>query len=102
MKQFDNLVDALKDLLSRGYTIDFNIRENAVVCGEAGVSLEPHEFEIDEVYRFEGMNNDPGDSTILYAISSHHGHKGVLVNAYGAYEDGVSSEIVAKLYSHIV
>ncbi len=99
MKQFESLVAALSDLRSRGYTIDFNLQENCIVCGEHNLSLEPEEFEIDETYRFEGMN-DPDDSSILYAISSKHGHKGVLVNAYGVYADTASSKMVSKLSKH--
>ena len=99
MKQFDNMVDALNDLKKRGYTLDFNLHQNVIICGDANVSLAPNEFEIDETYRFEGMN-DPDDSAILYAISSHHGQKGVLVNAYGAYSDEASADMVAKLSKH--
>ena len=99
MKQFENLVDALSDLKERGYTLDFNLLENSIACASHQLSLAAEEFEIDETYRFEGMN-DPDDSAVLYAISSRFGHKGVLVNAYGVYADGASSEIIAKLSNH--
>lgn len=99
MKQFDSLVDALNDLRSRGYTTDFNLRQNCLVCDAHDIALEPDEFSIDEVYRFEGMT-DPDDSAILYAISAKNGRKGVLVNAYGVYADDVSDEMIARLQSH--
>lgn len=100
MQPYKTLSEAVNDLTKKGYTYNFNIKEDCIHCSENNTSLQPSEFEIDEVYRFEGMN-DPGDSTILYAISSHHGLKGLLVNAYGAYDDGAASELVKKLKVHL-
>jgi len=97
MKSYDNLIDALNDLKLRGYTIDFNLMQNQIACDQHNLYLEPNEFEIDEAYRFEGMN-DPDDSSIIYAISSQHGKKGVLINSYGPNADEVSSEMVLKLH----
>jgi hypothetical protein len=99
MRSYSTLVEALNDLKKRGYTTDFNLQSNCLYCGATQTSLDPKEFEITEVYRFEGMN-DPSDSSILYAIESHHGMKGVLVNAYGLYADDMNSEMVAKLSKH--
>jgi hypothetical protein len=48
------------------------------------------------VHRFEGMTS-PDDSSVLYAISSTGGLKGVLVDAYGAYTESVSTEMIKKL-----
>lgn len=49
------------------------------------------------MYRYEGMT-DPGDQSILYAISSEkYALKGVLVNAYGIYADPVTAEMEKKL-----
>jgi hypothetical protein len=60
------------------------------------VSLSPHEFEIVEVHRYEG-NSDPGDEEVVYAIESKHGHKGILVDAFGVYSGEVSTELLEKL-----
>ena len=99
MKNYETVSEAVNDLNKRGYTHDFNLGEDCLVCGEI-LSLSPEEFEIDEVYRFEGMT-DPGDEMIVYAISSRKGdEKGVLVNAYGPYEDIDSSVIMKKLKIH--
>jgi hypothetical protein len=57
----------------------------------------PDDFEVTEVYRFEGMT-DPDDQSVLYALESKDGIKGTLVNGYGLYSDGATDELIAKLY----
>ncbi len=80
----------------RGYTLDFNLQENCLQCTSEGLELSPEDFEVVEVYRFEGMT-DPADSSVLYAIESTDGLKGMLVNAYGVYANTASAELIAKL-----
>jgi hypothetical protein len=96
MKSFDTLTEAVEDLKKRGYLLDFNVKETCLENAEKGVQLSPSEFEITEVYRFEG-NTDPGDEMVLYAIESNNGLKGMLVNAYGAYSSPLPDSLVAKL-----
>jgi hypothetical protein len=96
MKQFETLTDALSDLRERGYVYDFNLAGNCLACKELSLSLHPEQFAITEFYRFEGMT-DPADNSVLYAIESDTGVKGVLVNAYGFYADTISSDMVNKL-----
>jgi hypothetical protein len=97
MRSFDTLTEAMADLKSRGYDRDFNLRETFIECGQTGTKLSASDFEITEVYRFEG-NTDPGDELVLYAIEAPvKGMKGTLVNAYGPYANTVSGELVAKL-----
>ena len=99
MKSYDTLTEAINDLKARGYTADFNLRETQIECTSLGRKLSPAEFEITEVYRFEG-ETDPGDELVLYAIESTDGLKGTLVNAYGAYSNTVSGELIGKLTVH--
>jgi hypothetical protein len=54
------------------------------------------EFHVDEVHRFEGMTN-PDDSSILMAIQSTSGIKGILVDAYGVYAESLSPEMIERL-----
>lgn len=93
---YDTLLDAINGLKAKGYTYDFNLKENRIHCTAADRELSPEEFDVTEVYRFEGMTN-PDDSSILYAIESHDGLRGTLVNAYGMYADPVSDTMMAKL-----
>lgn len=101
MKSYETMSEAVNDLIKRGYDHDFNLEKEWVECKQNNCRLKADEFEIDEVYRFEG-DTDPGDENIVYAISSTKENiKGVLVNAYGVYSDTTSAELVAKLNKHI-
>ena len=100
---YDTVSEAVNDLIKRGYTTDFsiNVKKECLVCAAIPEPLSPDEFEIDEVYRFEG-ETDPGDEMIVYAISStKHNLKGVVVNAYGIYSDSATSKIVERLKKHV-
>ena len=96
MKAYDTLVEALKGLKSRGYTLDFNLQPDCLHCAANDIRLHPEDFEITETYRFEGETN-PSDESVLYAIEAKDGSKGVLVNAYGIYADAASATMAKKL-----
>lgn len=96
MYAYDTLSEAVNGLKQRGYTIDFNVKDNFVICNTTPLSLSPDEFEIAEFYRFEG-NSDPADEAVVYAIESKHGHRGILVNGYGPDADAAGAELVKKL-----
>lgn len=99
MKSYNTLVEALDDLRSRGFTADFSLKDDSLECAALQLNLHPEDFEIVELYRFEGIAN-PDDSSILYAIEGKGGLKGALVNAYGMYADPVSAALAAKLTIH--
>ncbi|WP_199120672.1 phosphoribosylpyrophosphate synthetase [Pedobacter sp. ASV28] len=97
---YETLTEAVEDLGQRGYEYDFNLGEEFIECKALDLKLMPEEFEIEEFYRFEGMN-DPADSAVVYAISSPVGNlKGVLIDAYGAYAENISPELLGKLKIH--
>ena len=97
MRNYSTLSEAINELAKRGYTSNFNLKNDGLECAENTNLLKPEEFEIDEVYRFQDMS-DLDIESILYAISSpKHNLKGLLVNAYGIYSDTATTELVAKL-----
>jgi hypothetical protein len=100
MYSYDTVTEAVNDLAKRGYTYNFNLGDGCIECKTHNLNLKPDEFQIDEIYRFEG-DSDPADETIVYAISSgKHRLKGILVNAFGVYSDSASNELIAKLKMH--
>ncbi|GAO42743.1 cupin domain-containing protein [Flavihumibacter petaseus] len=99
-ENYGTLSQTVNGLAAAGYTTDFNIREDCLVCQHTNTVLSPQEFNIDKVYRFEGAS-DPDDQAVVYAISSpKFGMKGVLVNGYGIFADEASSKLVDKLKTH--
>ena len=100
MSSADTVTGALKDLKGRGYTVDFNIAFDKIICTDNKICLNPHEFEIVEVFRFEGDSN-PSDEDVVYAIESKNGEiKGTMTSAYGMYAETVSNEMIQKLAIH--
>ena len=96
MKSFDTLSEAIFSLKNQGYTNDFNLHPEWIECPPLKLRLMPEEFHVDQVHRFEGMTS-PDDSSILFAVSSSSGLKGLLVDAYGPYADSLSPIMVQKL-----
>ncbi|HEX5654651.1 MAG TPA: hypothetical protein VFX58_16350 [Chitinophagaceae bacterium] len=94
---YDTVTEAVNGLKARGFDMDFNLKENCLVCLEHRFSAD--EFEIVEVYRFEG-NTDPADEAVVYAVQSVNGLKGVLVNGYGISADEMSTDMAQKLHIH--
>lgn len=97
MISYDTVTEAVNGLKQRGYTTDFNLDENCIICHAD--KFNPSEFEIVEFHRFEG-NSDPSDQAVVYAIESKNGMKGVLVNGYGVSSDPMSDEMMRKLKVH--
>lgn len=66
----ETLSEMMNQLSLQGYCIDLNTHQ-MMIHGD------PTAFTVDSVYRFEGPT-DPGDESILYAISSrkHIAHTG--------------------------
>lgn len=96
---YDTVSAAIQGLRERGYAKDFNLRENCIICDEE--KYHAKDFEITEVYRFEG-DTDPADEAAVYAIESNKGDRGVLVSGYGISADEMSAEMVKKLSLHRV
>lgn len=94
-RDYDTVTEAVSDLQKKGFTMNFSLlaEKECLVCHHTSLQLSPHEFLIEEIYRFEG-DSDPGDEMIVMAISSEKFQvKGVVVNGFGMYSDGVTSKI---------
>ena len=97
MESYDTVVAALNGLKARGYTVNFNIAFDQLMCIENKICLNPDEFEIVEMHRFEG-NSNPADEDVVYAVESKSGDiKGVISSAFGLYADAASTAMLQKL-----
>ncbi|RZJ49947.1 MAG: phosphoribosylpyrophosphate synthetase [Flavobacterium sp.] len=96
MTNYDTLTEAINTKQAEGYTFDFNLSNSTLSCKTLNKTFESSEFNVDAFYRFEGDSN-PDDSSILYAIQTESGVKGLLVDAYGAYSDNLNAAMIQKL-----
>jgi len=94
MFSYDTVTQAVEGLKERGYSLDFNLAENCLIC--QGRKFNVEDFSIVEFHRFEG-DSDPSDEAVVYAIESLDGKKGVLVSGYGISAEGASAEMAKKL-----
>jgi len=85
-RNYLSMLEAVNSLRERGYTYDYDYENACLYCKLISEKFEADDLKITEYYRFEGMS-DPDDNTIVYAIESNQGHKGILIDAYGAYAD---------------
>ena len=100
MQSYDTVVDALNGLKARGYTTDFNIAFDKLICTDKKHILKPDEFEIVETYRFEGETN-PSDEDVVYAIESKDGNiKGVITSVLDCMLIVYLTEMIQKLSKH--
>ena len=90
--------EAINKLRAKGFTLDFNLQENCLVCNDNKYNAD--EFDITDIYRYEG-NSDPGDEAAVYGIQSKNGEKGILVSGYGLSTDQMSADILKKLSGHV-
>jgi hypothetical protein len=97
MNSYSTLSEAINDLKRRGYSEDFNLTPHCIECSSKNLQFHPENFTVDEYHRFEGMSNTD-DNSIVFAISSTDGVKGVLVDAYGMYAENLTEPMIKKLY----
>jgi hypothetical protein len=96
MNTYETLSQAITALKETGYVNDFNLHPEWIECAPLKMKFTAVEFHVDQVHRFEGMSSTD-DNSVLYAISSSSGVKGLLVDAYGVYAQSVSEQMIKKL-----
>ena len=80
----DTVSDAIRRLQADGYTGNwFANAAHDLQCDESGEVLDPTEVEIDHILRFEG-ESDPGDESIVFALRTPSGNRGIYSAPYGA------------------
>ncbi|MBU7570569.1 MAG: hypothetical protein KAF41_07970, partial [Flavobacterium sp.] len=92
--KYATVLEAIKQLRDAGFMVDFNIEGNFLTANSSNDHID--DFEIVEVYRYEGDSNPDEESTV-YGIESKDGVKGILVTSYGMYIDDISEELLQKL-----
>lgn len=91
-----SVAEAVEGLKEDGYKREFRRDSSFIYCVELHLWMSSDEFKVDESYLFEDFSNPDADR-VLYAISASAGIKGILVEGYGVYADGMSHEMAEKL-----
>ena len=89
MYHYAPVSQALDELKESGFTVDFNIQESRIINN-------PNDFEIVQVYRYEG-DTDPADEATVYGIKSCAGEKGVFVAGLAAFTDNSAAMVLHEL-----
>jgi len=92
---YATVTEAITQLRAKGFTLDLNLKENQFLTD--GNAYAADEFEIVDLYRYEGAT-DPADEATVYALASKSGLKGILVSGYGASADEASEEALKQLH----
>jgi hypothetical protein len=81
--EMSSLWQVMSKLRERGFRLDFTMSDDGrLLCSSTNQKFGPEEVCIDRVYRFEG-ESDPGDMSVMYAMETQSGAKGLYVDAYG-------------------
>src|ERR1700744_935988 len=92
---YATVTEAIKQLKEKGFTLDLNLKENQFLTD--GQAYAADEFEIVDLYRYEGAS-DPADEATVYALASRSGLKGIFVSGYGTSADETSEETLKQLH----
>ncbi|MFW6275410.1 MAG: phosphoribosylpyrophosphate synthetase [bacterium] len=93
--RYENLAQATEDLIKEGYTINFRVNDEGKLVDNKQVEFYPSQVKLNEFHRFEGISN-PADMSILYAVETDSGLKGLVVDAFGADGSEITSDFMNK------
>jgi len=92
-KEMKTLTETIDKFRSKEFIYDFYIKDGKLRSDETKESFMPEDLIIERTGRYEGDSN-PDDMSIIYAITSESGTKGILLDAYGTYADPQISEFI--------
>jgi hypothetical protein len=99
MQAYDTMSQAVEALKAKGFTFDFNLLPEGIESKTLNQRFGTDDFEVMEVHRFEGMSSED-DSSVLFALKTGQGQKGLLVDAYGTYSEALSPAMIQKMKTH--
>jgi hypothetical protein len=87
---------AIAALRQDGFTGDFAASDGELQLIGADRRFRPEDCRILNHFRFEGTS-DPGDMSIVYALETRDGTRGILVDAFGTYADPEVGAVVSRM-----
>jgi hypothetical protein len=98
-KRYTTMAEAVEDLQKRGFTANFEFLDQAFRDVTTGRVFNADELTIVEHYRFEGAS-DPDDMSVVYAIESSGGPKGIIADAFGTYANPGLGRFLDRVIMH--
>ncbi|MBC7383780.1 MAG: hypothetical protein H7296_12445 [Bacteroidia bacterium] len=86
----------MNKLQADGFVSNFMIKVDKLCVVDTDKCYRPEAVKIVNFYRFEG-ETDPSDSSILYAMETVDGLKGIIADAYGVYADREISKFMKEV-----
>ena len=86
----------LNKLEAEGYTDQYKVEKGKLNDLTNNKKYKAKDVKAVNFFRFEGLTN-PEDMSILYAIETSDGRKGVLIDAYGLYADDDTSAFMQEV-----
>jgi hypothetical protein len=81
MMNYCNIVEGITDLQARGFSLDFSLIGNKLLCAQEQCYLGAGEFDVLENHRFDA-DGRARDEIIVYAIESlSRSLKGILLSS---------------------
>ncbi len=90
------LTSCIEFLQKDGFKANFMVNEKGLSEAGSDKFYQPQQVRIPNFYRFEGTS-DPGDSSILYAIETDDGLRGLLSDSYGPYSDPEVARFITEV-----
>ncbi len=93
----ETVVEATQRLAADGYEANLVATDGGKLLDSSSrEEYEARSVRVDEIVRFEGQS-DPGDESILYAITAPDGTRGVYSAVYGPEAEAADDEVVKVL-----
>jgi hypothetical protein len=96
---YRTLDGVIEELKGRGFVERFDVTAGRLRALGSGHVFDPQDLTIREYHRFEGMS-DPDDASIVYAIETRSGSKGLLVDAFGPYANPEVGRLLESVEIH--
>jgi hypothetical protein len=92
-----DVVEAVSQLESQGYTLEFRIKDGRLIDLARNSALDPEDIHVDNALRLVS-GRDGEDASNIYAISDLKSHtKGLLVDAYDIFDEICDRELAERL-----
>jgi hypothetical protein len=103
-KLYTSMAEAIQELMKRGFTANFEFLDKAFRDVDSGRTFQAEALTIVEHYRFEGAS-DPDEMSVVYAVESADGTKGIIADAFGVYANpelgGFLNNVTLREESHM-